>query len=69
MQQKLYAVMSYGPIKQGQEYVLLSEGYDFFKVRCQGKVVHAFKFVFGSKPALRMAELESYDDVLAGVWS
>jgi len=40
------AHVNYGLIQQGQEYIVLREGYDWYEVRVKGKAICAYKWIF-----------------------
>ena len=42
----LTAHVNYGLIKKGQDYSVLSEGYDWYLMRVQGKAIYVNKWVF-----------------------
>lgn len=44
----LTATVNYGLIQKGQDYLMLSEGYDWYLLKIQGKAFYAFKWVFGN---------------------
>ena len=65
--QTIMVSSNYGPLKRGQEYIVVTEGHDHFLVRCQGKPVYVPRHLItydnyneDDKNAQMLREMEEY---------